>query len=64
MIINKILKLTFGIDTHDNKPVSMKKIAEIYKTSVSYIQNIKFKCLKQLKTDENEGIVKDFYENV
>ena len=60
----QILKLTFGIDTHDNKPVSMKKIAEMYKTSVSYIQNIKFKCLKQLKTDENEGIVKDFYENV
>ena len=56
-----ILKLCFGIDTFDNKPMSMKLISKKFKTSVSYIQNIKFKCIKQLKTEENKELIENFY---
>ena len=59
-----ILKLSFGMDTMDNKPMSMKGIAKMYKTSVSYIQNIKFKCIKQLRTEENKELIENFYKNM
>ena len=58
-----ILKLRFGIDTVDDKPVAQKLIAEKYNTTTSYIQNTVHSCIKKLKNDDVEKIIENFYEN-
>ena len=59
-----ILKLTFGIDTIDEKPKSLKDIALQFKTTESNIQNIKHRAIKKLNTEEFENIIENFYQNV
>ena len=58
-----IVRLCFGLDTDDDKPWPMKKIAEKYDLTVSNIQNIKHRCIKRLRTEDNKKIIENFYEN-
>ena len=54
-----ILKLFYGID--DNK-ISQQKIANIYRTSISSIQNIKHRAINKLKDfEDNKNIIQNFY---
>lgn len=60
----QILKLSFGIDTIDDKPMPQKEIAEKFRTTQSNIQNIKHRCIAKLKNEDVEKIIKNFYEDV
>ena len=54
-----ILKLFYGID--DIK-ISQQKIASIYRTSISSIQNIKHRAINKLKDfEDNKNIIQNFY---
>ena len=58
----EILRSSFGIDR--DKPVSMKELSIKYRISVSYLQNLKHKMIKDLKQDEQfKIIIKNFYDN-
>lgn len=59
----EILKLSFGIDTIDDKPMAQSKIADKFGLTQSNIQNIKHRCIKKLKNEDVEKIIENFYEN-
>ena len=57
-----ILKLSFGIDTMDNKPVSIKKIATMYNLSEIGIKKIKKRSIEKIKDNEQtEILIKNFF---
>ena len=59
----QILKLCFGIDTVDDKPVSIKKIADMYNLSVPGIKKIRQRSIEKIKeNEETEIIIKNFFE--
>ena len=58
-----ILKLSFGIDTFDNKSVPIKKIADMYNISISGVKKIRQRSIEKIKENENtEIIIKNFFE--
>ena len=59
----QILKLSFGIDTIDDKPMPQKQIAEKFDLTQSNIQNIKHRCIKKLQNEDVEKIIENYYEN-
>lgn len=59
-----MLTLTYGIDTMDDKPVSAKKIGEMYSKSSGYVSLVVHRVLKNLR--ENEEVqekIKIYLEN-
>ena len=55
-----ILELFYGIDC---KPVNQKEIADMHKTTVSNIQNIKHRAISKLKKyHDNRKIIEHYYD--
>ena len=59
----EILKLSFGIDTIDDKPMSLKDIALKFDTTPNYINQVKRRSIKKLRNDDVQKIIENFYEN-
>lgn len=47
-----LIRMAFGLDDVYSKPKSQKEIAKYFSTTVSNVQNRKFRCIKKLKTSE------------
>ena len=59
----QILKLCFGIDTIDNKPVSIKEIANTYNLSIAGVKKIRQRSIEKIKdNEETEIIIKNFFD--
>ena len=58
-----ILKATFGIDTPDNKPISIKNLASKFSMSEIGIKKIKQRSIEKIKENpDTEIIIKNFFE--
>ena len=55
-----ILGLCYGLDCDKMSHVD---IANKFRTTISNIQNIKYRCIKKLDTEENRIIIENFYLN-
>ena len=56
----QILKLCFGLD---NDKLSIEDISIRYNTSKGYIKQVRDRCIKKLRTEENKIIIENFYIN-
>ena len=59
----EILKLSYGIDTIDDKPIPIKKLAERFSMSEIGIKKIKSRSIEKLRNEDVEKIIENFYEN-
>ena len=60
----EILKLSYGIDTIDDKPVAIKQLAERFNMSEIGIKKIRSRSLAKLNNEDVEKIIEKFYENL
>ena len=59
-----ILIMSFGLDTWDNKPVSIKKIAETYKISEIGVKKAKARTLQFIRDNEEiQDKIKNYLQN-
>ena len=59
----QILKLSFGVDTLDNKSVSIKKIAKMYNLSEIGVKKIKQRSIDKIKeNEETKIIIENFFQ--
>ena len=59
----EILKLSYGIDTIDDRSVSVKELAKRFNMSEIGIKKIRSRSIDKLNNEDVQKIIENFYEN-